>query len=89
MVDEIKRLSDNEILKGDIESMAADFAAKHQIKLPVLEKEFKMFQSTFPVQRLRRRYRDVLRAQVAATLLNPDKAAVEEELRALFAALEG
>ncbi len=49
----------------------------------------KMFQSTFPVQRLRRRYRDVLRAQVAATLENPDKAAVEEELRALFAALGG
>jgi hypothetical protein len=40
MVDEIKRLSDDEILKGDIESMAADFAAKHQIKLPVLEEEF-------------------------------------------------
>jgi hypothetical protein len=37
MVDEIKRLSDDEILKGDIESMAADFAAKHQTKLPVLE----------------------------------------------------
>jgi hypothetical protein len=48
-----------------------------------------MFQSTFPVQRLRRRYRDVLRAQVAATLENPAKAAVEEELRALFAALGG
>ena len=28
-------------------------------------------------------------AQVAATLENPDKAAVEEELRALFAALGG
>ena len=40
MVDEIKRLSDDEILKGDIESMAADFAAKHQTKLPVLEEEF-------------------------------------------------
>jgi hypothetical protein len=40
MVDEIKRLSDDQILKGDIESMAADFAAKHQIKLPVLEEEF-------------------------------------------------
>jgi hypothetical protein len=40
MVDEIKRLSDDEILKCDIESMAADFAAKHQIKLPVLEEEF-------------------------------------------------
>ena len=43
MVDEIKRLSDDEILKGDIESMAADFAAKHQIKLPVLEEEFECF----------------------------------------------
>jgi len=39
------------------------------------------------VQRLRRRYRDVLREQVAATLEDPDEAAVEEELRALFAAL--
>ena len=39
MVDEFKRLSDDEILKGNIESMAADFAAKHQIKLPVLEEE--------------------------------------------------
>ena len=48
-----------------------------------------MFQSTFPVQRLRRRYRDVLRAQVAATLENPDKAAVEVGLRDLFAALGG
>jgi len=37
MVDEIKRLSDDEILRGDIESMAADFAAKHQVKLPDLE----------------------------------------------------
>ena len=43
MVDEIKRLADDEILKGDIESMAADFAAKHQIKLAVLEEEFEMF----------------------------------------------
>ena len=34
MVDEIKRLSDDEILKGDIESMAADFAAKHQTETP-------------------------------------------------------
>ncbi|MFO0891161.1 MAG: winged helix-turn-helix transcriptional regulator [Isosphaeraceae bacterium] len=41
------------------------------------------------VQRLRRRYRDVLREQVAATLENPDDTAVEEELRDLFAALGG
>ncbi len=41
------------------------------------------------VQRLRRRYRDVLREQVAATLENPDESAVEEELRDLFAALGG
>jgi DNA-directed RNA polymerase specialized sigma24 family protein len=41
------------------------------------------------VQRLRRRYRDVLRELVAATLEDPDEAAVEEELRALFAALGG
>jgi hypothetical protein len=40
MVDEIKRLSDDEILRGDIESMAADFAAEHQVKLPILEDEF-------------------------------------------------
>jgi hypothetical protein len=44
MVDEIKRLSDDEILKGDIESMPADFAAKLQVKLPVLEEEFECSQ---------------------------------------------
>jgi RNase P protein component len=41
------------------------------------------------VQRLRRRYRAVLREQVAATLEDPDEAAIEEELRELFAALGG
>ena len=40
MVGEIKRLSDDEILRGDIELMTADFAAKRQVKLPVLEKDF-------------------------------------------------
>jgi hypothetical protein len=40
LVGEIKRLSDDEILEGDIESMAAGFAAKRQVKVPVLEKEF-------------------------------------------------
>ncbi len=41
------------------------------------------------VQRLRRRYREVLREQVAATLDDPDEAAVDDELRDLFAALGG
>ena len=41
------------------------------------------------LQRLRSRYRDVLREQVAATLEDPDESAVEEELRDLFAALGG
>lgn len=41
------------------------------------------------VQRLRRRYRELLREQVAATLENPDEAAIDEELRKLFAALGG
>ncbi len=41
------------------------------------------------VQRLRRRYREVLRELVAATLEVPDDAAVDEELRELFAALGG
>jgi len=41
------------------------------------------------VQRLRRRYRDVLREEVAATLEEPDEAAVDDELRDLFAALGG
>jgi DNA-directed RNA polymerase specialized sigma24 family protein len=41
------------------------------------------------VQRLRRRYREVLREQVAATLDDPDDAAVDDELRDLFEALGG
>ena len=41
------------------------------------------------VHRLRRRYRAILREQVAATLADPDEAAVDEELRDLFAALGG
>jgi RNA polymerase sigma-70 factor (ECF subfamily) len=41
------------------------------------------------VQRLRRRYRELLREQVAATLENPDEAAIDAELRDLFAALGG
>ena len=41
------------------------------------------------VQRLRRRYRAELREQVAARLEDPDEAAIEEELRELFAALGG
>jgi RNA polymerase sigma-70 factor (ECF subfamily) len=39
------------------------------------------------VHRLRRRYRAVLREQIAATLENPTDADVEDEIRALFAAL--
>jgi hypothetical protein len=36
------------------------------------------------LQRLRCRYREALRAQVAATLLNPSEADVDDEIRALF-----
>jgi RNA polymerase sigma-70 factor (ECF subfamily) len=39
------------------------------------------------VHRLRRRYRVILRQQIAATLHDPTDADVEEEIRALFAAL--
>jgi RNA polymerase sigma-70 factor (ECF subfamily) len=39
------------------------------------------------VHRLRRRYRAILREQIAATLDDPTDAAVEDEIRALFAAL--
>jgi RNA polymerase sigma-70 factor (ECF subfamily) len=39
------------------------------------------------VHRLRRRYRAILRGQIAATLDNPTDADVEDEIRALFAAL--
>jgi RNA polymerase sigma-70 factor (ECF subfamily) len=39
------------------------------------------------VHRLRRRYRAVLRKQIAATLGNPTDADIEDEIRALFAAL--
>jgi hypothetical protein len=39
------------------------------------------------VHRLRRRYRAILREQIAATLDHPTGADVEDEIRALFAAL--
>jgi RNA polymerase sigma-70 factor (ECF subfamily) len=39
------------------------------------------------VHRLRRRYRTILREQIAATLDHPTDADVEDEIRALFAAL--
>jgi RNA polymerase sigma-70 factor (ECF subfamily) len=39
------------------------------------------------VHRLRRRYRGILREQIAATLDNPTDADVEDEIRALFTAL--
>ena len=39
------------------------------------------------VSRLRRRFREVVRERIAATLDNPDAADIEDELRALFAAL--
>ena len=39
------------------------------------------------VHRLRHRYRDALRAEIAATVANPEE--VDEELRHLFAALSG
>jgi DNA-directed RNA polymerase specialized sigma24 family protein len=40
------------------------------------------------VQRLRRRYRTVLRAEIAATLNDPSDENVDDEIRDLFAALE-
>jgi RNA polymerase sigma-70 factor (ECF subfamily) len=40
------------------------------------------------VQRLRRRYRDLVRERIAATLGDPSPAAVEDEIRALFSAQE-
>ena len=36
------------------------------------------------VQRLRRRYRQALRAEVAATLANPSESEIDDEIRALF-----
>jgi RNA polymerase sigma-70 factor (ECF subfamily) len=39
------------------------------------------------VQRLRKRYRTILREQIAATLDNPDAAAIDDEIRDLFTAL--
>jgi len=39
------------------------------------------------VRRLRKRYRDALRGRIAATLDTPDEAAIEGEVRDLFAAL--
>jgi hypothetical protein len=41
------------------------------------------------VQRLRRRYRTILRAEIAATLDDPSDENVDDEIRDLFAALEG
>jgi RNA polymerase sigma-70 factor (ECF subfamily) len=39
------------------------------------------------VQRLRKRYKAILRDQIAATLEDPDEAAINDEIRDLFAAL--
>jgi RNA polymerase sigma-70 factor (ECF subfamily) len=39
------------------------------------------------IQRLRRRYRDLVRERIAATLGDPSPAEVEDEIRALFSAL--
>src|SRR5436305_1721469 len=40
-------------------------------------------------RRLRRRYREVLRERIAATLEDPTEAAIDAEIGDLFAALEG
>jgi RNA polymerase sigma-70 factor (ECF subfamily) len=40
------------------------------------------------VRRLRRRYRTILREQIGATLDDPTEAAIDDEIRALFTALE-
>ena len=39
------------------------------------------------VQRLRKRYKAILRERIAATLDEPDEAAINDEIRDLFAAL--
>lgn len=41
------------------------------------------------VQRLRKRYRNLLREQIAATLHQPDAESIEDEIRELFEALRG
>jgi RNA polymerase sigma factor (sigma-70 family) len=41
------------------------------------------------VQRLRKRYKALLREQIAATLDNPDEKAIDDEIRDLFKALGG
>jgi RNA polymerase sigma-70 factor (ECF subfamily) len=41
------------------------------------------------VQRLRRRYKAILRDRIAATLDDPDQAAIDDEIRDLFTALSG
>ena len=41
------------------------------------------------VQRVRRRYRDLVRERIAATLGDPSPAEVEDEIRALFSAWSG
>ncbi len=41
------------------------------------------------VQRLRKRYKAILRERIAATLDNPDESAINDEIRDLFAALAG
>jgi hypothetical protein len=40
------------------------------------------------VQRLRRRYRDLLRERISATLVDPSSAEIQDEIRALFSALQ-
>jgi biotin operon repressor len=39
------------------------------------------------VQRLRKRYKAILRERIAATLDDPDEAAIDDEIRDLFTAL--
>jgi RNA polymerase sigma-70 factor (ECF subfamily) len=41
------------------------------------------------VQRLRKRYKAILRERIAATLDDPDEAAIDDEIRDLFTALAG
>ena len=39
------------------------------------------------VQRLRKRYKAILRERIAATLADPDEAAINDEIRDLFTAI--
>jgi RNA polymerase sigma-70 factor (ECF subfamily) len=67
-------------LEGGRDTPHADIAARLGTTVAAVEAA---------ARRLRHRYREVLRQQIAATLEDPADEAVDEEIRALFAALGG